>query len=88
VDLPEHEKLKDIQPLSQKCGEFLEWLGEQGIQLCRFDSRHDACIPINDRYVDLLASFFGIDLVKLEREKEAILAEQRALNERHSKANG
>ena len=80
MDLPEHEKLKDIQPLSQKCGEFIEWLEHQGIQLCRFDSRHDACIPINERRDDLLASFFGIDQRKLEAEKVAILDEQRALN--------
>ena len=84
MNLPEHEKLQDIQPQSQTCGEFIEWLGEQGIFLCKIN-RFDRFDPINDSTERLLARYFGIDLKVLEDEKVAILTAQRQLNERVEK---
>ena len=84
MNLPEHEKLQDIQPQSQTCGELIEWLGEQGIFLCKFN-RFDRLDPINDSTERLLARYFGIDLKVLEDEKVAILTAQRQLNERVEK---
>lgn len=81
MDLPEHEKLKDIQPNSQSIGEFIEWLGEQGIWLCKL-GKFDRFQPINDDMNKLLPRYFEIDLRALEAEKLLILDAQRALNER------
>lgn len=80
MELPEHEKLKAIQPLSQSIGEFLEWCKEQGLYLCSDVNGADRYVPITKSNERLLASYFGIDLWTLEREKEAILAQQRELN--------
>ena len=37
MDLSEHEKLKAIKPLSQAIGNFIEWLGENGMTICSED---------------------------------------------------
>lgn len=81
MELPEHEKLQEVQPQSQAIGEFIEWLGEQGIWLASFN-KFDRLNPINDSTEKLLAQFFKIDLQVLEAEKIAILDAQRQLNER------
>jgi hypothetical protein len=44
VHYPEHEKLSKIADASQACGEFLEWLGEQGYHLGRFHTHSDGCM--------------------------------------------
>ena len=81
MKLPEHEKLTEVQLQSQIVGEFLEWLGEQGIWLASFN-RFDRLDPINDSTEKLLARYFEIDLQVLEAEKVALLDMQRQLNER------
>jgi hypothetical protein len=40
---PEHEKLTAISDKSQACYDFLEWLGEQGIMLGKYDVAEDFC---------------------------------------------
>lgn len=70
---PEHEKLKLVQPLSQACGAFLEWLGEQGYTICEMDE-HDRRWPVQKSRDRLLAEHFEIDPDKLEAEKRAMLA--------------
>jgi len=80
-DYPEHEKLKAVKDRSQAIGEFIEWLGDNDMAVCEwtegnFDNWHPTGQPINK----LLARFFEIDLNRLEDEKLAMLAEQRALN--------
>lgn len=37
-DLPEHMKLKALKPEAETIGQFLEWLQEQGIKLCRWEN--------------------------------------------------
>lgn len=83
MNLPEHEKLKDVQPNSQSIGEFIGWLGEQGIWLCR-PGPFDRFQPMNDDMNKLLAQYFEIDLRALEAEKLLMLDAQRVLNERAS----
>jgi tRNA(Ile2) C34 agmatinyltransferase TiaS len=73
---PEHEKLHLIKDKSQAIGEFLEWLqGEQGCVIAQYSG--DDLHPIDSRNEQLLAYFFEIDLVKLEKEKRAMLDELR-----------
>ncbi len=43
TEYPEHKKLKAVQELSQACADFLDWLGEQGIWLARYDTVSDVC---------------------------------------------
>ena len=69
---PEHEKLKKIQPFSQKVGEFLDWLRqEKHIELATWQD--DRLWPIHTSTLDLLAGFFDIDQSKLEKEKREML---------------
>jgi len=77
---PELEKMKAIQPKSQMIGEFLEWLtGEKGVTLAKYDN-HDRLMPVYDHAEKLLAEFFGINLVKAEKEKRMILENVRRLS--------
>ena len=75
-DYPEHEKLKEIANTSQVIGEFLEWLDEQGILLCKF-GEFDIAYPCRESKETLLAQHFKINLVKLEAEKRAMVASLR-----------
>ncbi len=81
MNLPEHEKLQDIQPQSQAIGEFLEWAGEQGLYLSEFVSDYQQYQPTSENVQSLLARHFEIDLKVLEGEKVALLDAQRQLNE-------
>ena len=42
---PEHDKLRAVAPYSQKVGEFLDWLSEQGVALCRRHDHTEDCEP-------------------------------------------
>ena len=72
-DYPEHEKLEKIAATSQAIGEFLEWLEEQGVVLCRFGG-FDMAYPCRESKETLLAQHFQINLAKLEAEKRAMIA--------------
>jgi hypothetical protein len=41
MEYTEHEKLKKIAPLSQSIGEFVEWLGGEGVHLMRWTETVD-----------------------------------------------
>lgn len=80
-DYPEHEKLGKITDKSQICGEFLDWLrNERGIVLADWSQQSDILYPVHISTMNLLAEFFGIDPVKIENEKRAMLDETRAIN--------
>lgn len=79
---PEHEKLAKVQEQSQAIGEFLEWLGEQRIMLAKYID-HDVGLkkpekisrltPLTNATEALLAQYFKINTVKLEKEKRQML---------------
>ena len=77
-DAPECERMVAVAPESQKIGEFLDWLNEQGIHLASYvdDGVHvDEVLMVHgERYESLLARYFEIDLEKVEQERRAILA--------------
>jgi len=57
---------------------FLEWLGEQGIELCRMDEelRKEGFlqyVAVGKRIQDLLYEYFDIDVNKLEKERRELL---------------
>jgi len=81
VDYPEHEKLDKVEDKSQVIGEFLDWLRSTRIFLCRYGKR-EIPYPIGETIEEILAAYFGIDLEKLEQEKQAMLEEMRKANQR------
>jgi hypothetical protein len=72
-EYPEHEKLKALGGANQTVGDFIEWLGENRIELAQWNDAGTYCLPIHKSRDDLLAEFFEIDRNKLEAEKRAML---------------
>lgn len=87
---PTLDKMREVQPISQQIGYFLEWLNGQGIELAKTHEHSDGCED-NDghfacgyRSVELehypyqiekiLALYFEIDLKEADKEKERIYA--------------
>ena len=84
---PELDKIQAIVEKSQAIGEFLEWLGsEKEIVLSEWTgSDCDECgeetlMNMTMSKEQLLADFFGIDLVAAEKERAAILEQIRKEN--------
>ena len=87
---PEHEKLGAIKDKSQAIGEFLDWLrSEKDVVLCC--RQESTIVQVEDGWEGdpagyypakltterLLTEYFGIDQVRLEQEKRAMLAKLR-----------
>lgn len=86
---PELDRLKDVAPDSQKLGEFIDWLEENGLFLCSVHRHTDDCrrgggpprcelhdfehIRTNKTVTQLLAEYFSIDLNKVETERRTLL---------------
>lgn len=75
---PEHDKLKAVEKESQFLGGFLEWANEEGMFLAEYDD--DIMRTVRKSTNTLLAEYLDIDLVKLEKEKQGMLAEIRKMN--------
>lgn len=75
-DHPEHDKMSAIVAISNSIGGFLDWLDDNEITLCQVDIE-DGYYPIHMSKEKLLAKFFGIDLDKIEKEKQQMLKELR-----------
>jgi len=88
ADTPELNKISEVQPDSQVIGQFLEWLDEQEIYLAEWTGSD--CDECGDEHLmrmirgkeKLMAQYFSIDLVKAEKERQAILDDIRADNEK------
>lgn len=83
VKYPEHEKVTQVKDEAQKLGEFLHWLGTQGIFLATPDPRADRFgghVLIAEDHEKVVARYFQVDLKKLEEEKRAMLAALRKEN--------
>jgi hypothetical protein len=81
-DYPEHEKMRLIKDQSQSIGEFLEWLQDKKeVIFAEYpETNSDHLFPLHLPTQKLIAEFFDIDLDKIEDEKDAMLEEQRRLN--------
>lgn len=75
-DYPEHAKLKALEGANQIVGNFIEWLGENGYVIGKYDDIGDLW-PAHRSIEWFLAKHFEIDLDKLEEEKVAMLEEIR-----------
>ncbi len=83
---PELNKIAENQEVSQKIGEFIDWLqSESGYSIGKGVEEECECcgetiysfIPISKSIKQLLAEYFEIDLAKAEKEKRALLDEIR-----------
>jgi hypothetical protein len=74
---PECEKLAAVSEESNKIGDFIDWLNEIDIVLCKFDEDSERFYSIHQMHSQgintLLAQYYGIDLDKVERERRALL---------------
>jgi hypothetical protein len=73
---PECDKMIAVSKESQAIGNFLEWLGEQGILLAEYGTERyhrDQLMPKHISIEKLLAEYFEIDLDKVETERRAML---------------
>lgn len=81
---PELDKMKEARPKAQVLSEFIDWLDQNGMRICRPSESEWAHGGAYDAIVEtpevLLAQYFGIDLTKVEEERRKILEIQRALN--------
>ena len=89
VQTPTCDRLSEIAPESQKLGEFLDWLREQGIHLAAYHAHTKDCREPGSRYhtcgftdqlvsvqrptEELLADYFEVDLAAVETERRALL---------------
>lgn len=80
--LPEHDKLKAAKGPrgddTQLIGEFLEWLGDSGYVIGRWNDDEELEPFRGSR--QLLEEFFEVDAKKLSDEKDALLDYQRKIN--------
>lgn len=91
METPELNKMQANRDKSQPIGGFLDWpRNEQDISLCVFDEDNPAYDDddneiavyhsVNKTTEQLLADYFGINLNKAEKERQALLDEIRAAN--------
>lgn len=73
---PELAKMEGVSAESQAIGNFIEWLGENGMAICQTEDglRGPRFFPVMEQVEQLLARHFGIDLVKVELERRAVFA--------------
>lgn len=76
-DYPEHDKLAKVSKLSQEIGEFLDFgLAAQGIHLAVADRdswSKPVLVACPKTIPAILATYFEIDQVKIDAEKNAML---------------
>ncbi len=81
---PALAKMEDCQAESQVVGDFLDWLGANGLAICEsspaFQGR--SYFPLSTTPEELLARRFEIDLAAVERERRATLVDFTASRER------
>ena len=78
---PELEKLQSVKEESQKIGEFLEWLRGRYVFANWVGNKDEdtndymleILLPDRKSIESILADYFGIDLVKVEKERIKIL---------------
>ena len=76
--MSECEKMVAVKEESLTLSEFLDWLSEQRMTICKTTSSNfNPYFPISLSNEKLLAKFFDIDLDKAEQEKQEILKQLR-----------
>jgi hypothetical protein len=77
IKTPVLDKMLANKAESQACGNFLNWLQEQGYVVARYGTERrmrETLLPVHDSIEQLLAKYFEVDLGAAERERCKILA--------------
>ena len=85
---PEHKKMQAVRSESETLSSFVDWLSERGIALCKWQAaiRHsdawgdfspEGYYRVREGPNELFASFFEIDLEKVEEEKLEMISAMR-----------
>lgn len=74
---PQLARMQAVQAESQTIGQFLDWLSENGMAICKPQDglRGERYFPIAESTEQLLARHFEVDLNAVERERRALLAD-------------
>jgi hypothetical protein len=74
-ECPECEKLAKVSKESDKIGDFLDWLHQNGATICEWDNRREEYYKSYDynNIQKVLSLYFNIDLDKVEKERRALL---------------
>jgi hypothetical protein len=70
-DFPEHEKLQNKSSNCELLSRFVKWLDDNKYYICQKDS--DFFFMTYKPYINLVSEFLGIDLNKIEDEKELMI---------------
>lgn len=78
ISTPNLDKMLSVKPDSQTIGQFLEWIGEQGWEICEWcegEKRgdEDVLLPLHMSIEKMLALYFDVNLQACEAEREAVL---------------
>ena len=76
TQFPQLARMQAVQEQSQAIGEFVEWLGQNGMAICTSEEglRGDRFYPVMVPTEELLARHFDVDLQAAEKERRATLA--------------
>lgn len=82
---PEHEKLRASEREAQTLSSFIDFIAQQGWELCKWDDNQYTPRPwrIQETPEEIIGMFLGIDPQKLEAEKVAMLKEIRKANSKN-----
>lgn len=75
---PLHTKMKAEEPRRAVVQEVLDWISEQGWEICEFHEGHREYFAIHKSKPDLIGQFFDVDPQAFDREKTAMLDAIRA----------
>lgn len=76
TQFPQLAKMQAVQEQSQAIGEFIDWLGQNGMVICASEDgmRGGRFYPVMVPTEELLARHFEVDLRAAEKERRATLA--------------
>jgi len=78
---PECEKFAAVRERAITIIDFLNWLEDQELNICTYDTGTDQWFPWAATEEGFLMKYAEVDPAKLEQERRALLDYQRALNE-------
>lgn len=89
---PQLAHMQEVQDESQAIGEFLAWLSEQQLTICKIGVPagmvNEYYVPHNRSSEQVLADYFGVDLAAVERERRAVLEAHRHTGGENASSTG
>ena len=84
TQFPQLARMQAVQEQSQAIGEFIDWLGQNGMAICTSEDglRGDRFYPVMAPIEELLARHFGVDLQAAEKERRATIRHASGLGNR------